>query len=205
MSDVRYPFVAGTSVARDFVELPSQLYEHWLGVPQILSTHACHVETGAPMPEALIARIRGAETFNQGFATVEYVASALVDLEMHTLTDADNFDPESFQAEVLERLGMPREIVMRHATPHFQHVFAGDGYSAGYYSYMWSEVMDADAFRAFEETGDPFDRDTAGRLARHVLSAGGRTPPEEAYVAFRGALPGPEALMEGRGLVERVG
>ncbi|MCL5776955.1 M3 family metallopeptidase [Limibaculum sp. FT325] len=205
MSDVRYPFISGTAVARDFVELPSQLFEHWLSVPAILSTHARHVETGAPMPADLIARIKGAETFNQGFATVEYLASALVDLEMHTLTDADNFDPESFEAGVLDRIGMPSGVVMRHATPHFQHVFAGDGYSAGYYSYMWSEVMDADAFRAFEETGDPFDRDTAGRLARHVLSAGGRTPPEEAYVAFRGALPGPEALMEGRGLVEGVG
>ncbi|MDT8345115.1 MAG: M3 family metallopeptidase [Thermohalobaculum sp.] len=202
MSDVTHPFIAGTSVARDFVELPSQLFEHWLSVPEILSAHARHVETGEAMPAGLIARIKGAETFNQGFATVEYIASALVDLEMHTLTDADNFDPESFQAEVLARIGMPPEVVMRHATPHFQHVFAGDGYSAGYYSYMWSEVMDADAFRAFEETGDPFDRDTATRLARHVLSAGGRTPPEEAYVAFRGALPGPEALLEGRGLLD---
>ncbi|MBK0401240.1 M3 family metallopeptidase [Limibaculum sp. M0105] len=202
MSDVRYPFIAGTSVARDFVELPSQLYEHWLSVPDILAAHARHVETGEPMPADLIARIKGAETFNQGFATVEYVASALVDLEMHTLTDAGNFDPESFQAEVLERIGMPPGVVMRHATPHFQHVFAGDGYSAGYYSYMWSEVMDADAFRAFEETGDPFDPGTAARLARHVLSAGGSRPPEDAYTAFRGQLPGPEALLEGRGLVE---
>jgi peptidyl-dipeptidase Dcp len=202
MSDVRYPFISGTSVARDFVELPSQLYEHWFSVPDILSTHARHVETGEPMPADLIERIKGAETFNQGFATVEYVASALVDLEMHTLTDADNFDPAGFQSDVLARIGMPREIVMRHATPHFQHVFAGDGYSAGYYSYMWSEVMDADAFRAFEETGDLFDSATAARLAEHVYAAGGRQEPDRAYTAFRGQLPGPEALLEGRGLLD---
>ncbi len=200
MSDVTYPFISGTSVARDFVELPSQLFEHWLSVPEVLAEHACHYQTGAPMPAGMIARLRAAESFNQGFATVEYTASALVDLEMHVLGDSDGFDGKSFQAKVLEDLEMPDAIAMRHAAPHFQHVFSGDGYSAGYYSYMWSEMMDADAFKAFEEAGDAFDQETAGRLASSVYSAGGRQEPEDAYRAFRGKLPGVEALLEGRGL-----
>ena len=206
LSDVTYPSIAGTAVARDFVELPSQLYEHWLSLPEILETHARHHRTGEPMPRALVERIRAAATFNQGFKTVEYVASALVDLEMHELEDRPGFDwaefdPAAFEAEVLRRIGMPQAVVMRHRTPHFQHVFSGDGYSAGYYSYMWSEVLDADAFHAFEETGDPFDRATADRLARHILSAGGRQKPEDAWRAFRGRMPGVEALLQGRGLV----
>jgi peptidyl-dipeptidase Dcp len=201
MSDVTYPSVAGTSVARDFVELPSQLFEHWLALPEVLEAHARHHRTGAPMPRALVERIRAAATFNQGFKTVEYVASALIDLEMHEIEDPAGFDPAAFEAGVLQKLGMPAAIVMRHRTPHFQHVFSGDGYSAGYYSYMWSEVLDADAFRAFEETGDPFDRATADRLARHILSAGGRQKAEAAWAAFRGRVPGVEALLEGRGLV----
>ena len=200
MSDVTYPMISGTSVARDFVELPSQLYEHWLSVPEILEAHAKHYQTGAPMPAALIEKIKAAETFNQGFATVEYTASALVDLEMHVLESAEDFDGRVFEAEVLSRIGLPAAIPMRHRTPHFQHVFSGDGYSAGYYSYMWSEVMDADAFKAFEETGDPFDPATAARLAEHVYSAGGKQEPEAAYTAFRGRLPGVDALLEGRGL-----
>jgi peptidyl-dipeptidase Dcp len=198
---VTYPFIAGTNVAHDFVELPSQLYEHWLMVPEVLTAHARHYRTGAPMPAELIGRLRAAEWFNQGFATVEYLASALVDLEMHVLEGTEGFDPQAFQARVLERIGMPHEIVMRHASPHFQHVFSGDGYAAGYYSYMWSEVMDADAFRAFEETGDVFDSGIAARLAEFVYAAGGRQEPDAAYVAFRGKLPGVEALLEGRGLV----
>jgi peptidyl-dipeptidase Dcp len=203
MSDVTYPSVAGTSVARDFVELPSQLYEHWLGVPEVLGRHARHYRTGEPMPQKIVEKIRAARAFNQGFKTVEYVASALVDLEMHELEETENFDPAAFEAGVLAKIGMPEAIVMRHRTPHFQHVFAGDGYSAGYYSYMWSEVLDADAFRAFEETGDAFDRAVAEKLATHILSAGGREKPEDAWHAFRGRIPGVEALLEGRGLVEK--
>ncbi len=204
LSDVTYPSISGTSVALDFVELPSQLFEHWLSVPEILRTHARHVETGAPMPEDLVARIRAAETYGQGFQTVEYLASALVDMEMHGGRAAEAAaDPAGFERAVLAEIGMPREIAMRHRVPHFLHVFAGEGYAAGYYSYMWSEVMDADAFRAFEEAGDVFDAETARKLEAHVLAAGGREEPEAAYTAFRGRMPGPEALLEGRGLAER--
>ena len=200
LSDVTHGFVAGTSVARDFVELPSQLYEHWLSVPAVLNDHARHVETGAPMPDALRDRLLAAATYDQGFATVEYVASALIDLAFHE--GAPPADPMVRQAEVLAALGLPRAIPMRHATPHFAHVFAGDGYSAGYYSYMWSEVMDADAFAAFEEAGDPFDSATAARLEAAILSAGGSVAPEAAYTAFRGRMPGVEALLKGRGLLD---
>ncbi len=200
LSNVTYGFIAGTSVARDFVELPSQLYEHWLSVPEVLSTHARHWQTGAPMPEALRDRLLAASTYDQGFATVEFVASALVDLAFHEGTPPA--DPMARQTEVLDALGMPRAIRMRHATPHFAHVFSGDGYSSGYYSYMWSEVMDADAFEAFEETGDPFDPATAERLEKHILSAGGSEEAEVLYTRFRGRMPGVEALLKGRGLLD---
>ena len=200
MSDVTYPFVAGTAVARDFVELPSQLYEHWLSVPEILTKHARHVDTGVPMPQEMVDRIIAADNFGQGFKTVEYTASAIVDLEMHVLEAPETFDGKAFEDATLSRIDMPNPIVMRHRTPHFQHVFSGDGYSAGYYSYMWSEVMDADAFEAFLEAGDPFDASTARRLAETIYSKGGSVPPEDAFIAFRGRLPGVEALLKGRGL-----
>ncbi len=200
LSDVTYGFISGTSVARDFVELPSQLYEHWLEVPSVLEAHARHHETGEPMPADMLERLLAAGTYDQGFATVEFVSSALVDLEFHT--GAAPADPMQRQAEVLEGLGMPRAIRMRHATPHFAHVFSGDGYSAGYYSYMWSEVMDADAFAAFEETGDPFDPATAARLEKFILSAGGSEDAEALYLKFRGKMPGVEPLLQGRGLLE---
>ncbi len=200
LSDVTYGFISGTSVARDFVELPSQLYEHWLEVPAVLEAHARHHETGAPMPADMARRLLAAGTYDQGFATVEFVSSALVDLEFHT--GQPPADPMQRQAQVLEGLGMPRAIRMRHATPHFAHVFSGDGYSAGYYSYMWSEVMDADAFAAFEETGDPFDPETAQRLETFILSAGGSEDPEALYLKFRGRMPGVEALLKGRGLLD---
>ena len=202
LSDVTYGFISGTSVARDFVELPSQLYEHWLEVPAVLEAHARHHETGAPMPADMLARLLAAGTYDQGFATVEFVASAMVDLELHTGTPPA--DPMQKQAEVLEGLGMPRAIRMRHATPQFAHVFSGDGYSSGYYSYMWSEVMDADAFAAFEETGDPFDPATAARLEKFILSAGGSEEAEALYLKFRGRMPGVEALLKGRGLLDAV-
>jgi peptidyl-dipeptidase Dcp len=199
MSDVTYEFVSCTAVARDFVELPSQLYEHWLEVPEVLRTHARHARTGALMPQNLLDRVLAARNYDQGFGTVEYLASALVDLDFHA--GAAPEDPMAAQSAVLDGLGMPHAIVMRHATPHFQHVFSGDGYSAGYYSYMWSEVMDADAFAAFREAGDAFDPGVAARLAEFVYSAGGSRDEAELYQAFRGRLPGVEALLEKRGLV----
>ena len=198
LSDVTYESVSGTSVARDFVELPSQLYEHWLDVPEVLRAFAVHAETGEAMPAALLQNVLAAATYDMGFQTVEYVASALVDLAFHD--GAAPADPMAKQAEVLDALGMPAAISMRHATPHFAHVFAGDGYSSGYYSYMWSEVMDADAFAAFEEAGGPFDTEQAQALEAHILSTGGSVDAGELYTAFRGRLPGVEALLKGRGL-----
>ena len=197
LSDVTYPSISGTSVARDFVELPSQLYEHWLEQPEVLQRFATHAETGEPMPEELRDRLLAARTYDMGFATVEFIASAAVDLAFHE-GDAPG-DPMARQAEVLEEIGMPPAIVMRHATPNFAHVFASDGYSSGYYSYMWSEVMDADAFEAFEEAGDAFDPVLATKLEKHILSAGGSREAEQLYTAFRGRLPGVEALLRGRG------
>ncbi len=198
LSDVTYESISGTSVARDFVELPSQLYEHWLEVPAVLAEFATHADTGEPMPKELLDRMLAATTYDMGFQTVEYVASALVDLGFHD--GPAPADPMQKQAEILEEIGMPHAIRMRHATPHFAHVFAGDGYSSGYYSYMWSEVMDADAFAAFEEVSDPFDADTAKRLEETILSSGGSMDAAELYTAFRGRLPGVEALLKGRGL-----
>jgi peptidyl-dipeptidase Dcp len=198
LSNVTYPSVAGTGVSRDFVELPSQLYEHWLTVPEILKTYAVHYETGKPMPEALLDKVLAARTFNAGFATVEFTSSALVDMAFHTRGAVE--DPMAVQAEVLKTIGLPQSLVMRHATPHFQHVFAGDGYSAGYYSYMWSEVLDADAFAAFEETGNAFDPAMAERLKANIYSVGGSIDPEVAYTAFRGRLPSPEAMLKKKGL-----
>ncbi|KGD87509.1 M3 family metallopeptidase [Rhizobium sp. YS-1r] len=198
LSDVTYPSVSGTGVARDFVELPSQLYEHWLTVPEILEKYAVHYETGAPMPKALLDKVLAARTFNAGFATVEFTSSALVDMAFHA--DGPVGDPMAVQKQVLDGIGMPSSIVMRHATPHFQHVFSGDGYSAGYYSYMWSEVLDADAFSAFEETGNAFDPVMARKLKNNIYSVGGSIDPEETYKAFRGKLPDPQAMLKKKGL-----
>ncbi len=198
LSNVTYESISGTSVARDFVELPSQLYEHWLEVPEVLAEFATHVETGDPMPGDMLKKVLGAATFDMGFQTVEYVASALVDLAFHD--GAAPSDPMATQSEVLAQIGMPSAITMRHATPHFAHVFAGDGYSSGYYSYMWSEVMDADAFAAFEEAGSAFDAEKAEALESFILSTGGSRDPAELYTAFRGRLPGVDALLKGRGL-----
>ncbi|HMQ57342.1 MAG TPA: M3 family metallopeptidase [Rhizobiaceae bacterium] len=199
LSDVTYPSVAGTAVSRDFVELPSQLYEHWLTTPQVLSAHARHHETGEAMPQALVDKVLAARNFNAGFDTVEFTASALIDMAYHARADAPN-DPAAFEAAELQRLALPAAIPMRHRSPHFQHVFAGEGYAAGYYSYMWSEVLDADAFQAFEEAGDPFDPATAEKLRRHVYASGGSLDPEAAYIAFRGRLPTPDAMLRKRGL-----
>ena len=199
LSDVSYEMVSGTSVPRDFVELPSQLYEHWLKVPEILKKFARHVDTGRTMPPELLDKVLGAATFDMGFQTVEYVASAMVDLEYHTREVPE--DIMERQSEVLEAMGMPNAIGMRHATTQFGHVFSGGSYASGYYSYMWSEVMDADAFAAFEEKGDAFDPELAKSLEKNILSMGGSQDPEALYTAYRGRLPGVEALLRGRGLV----
>jgi peptidyl-dipeptidase Dcp len=200
LSNVTYPLLAGTAVSTDFVELPSQLYEHWLSQPDILRRYATHYRTGEPIPEELLERLMAARNFNQGFATVEYLASAFVDLELHRRKDVSGLDVSAFEKETLEKIGMPREIIMRHRTPHFAHVFSGDGYSSGYYSYLWSEVLDADAFVAFEETGDAFNKDMAEKLKRFIYSAGNLRDPAEAYMSFRGRLPNVDALLAKRGL-----
>ena len=200
LSRVRYPTQSGTSVKRDFVEFPSQVYEHWMALPETLRAYCRHHETGAPIPDALIERLLAARTFNQGFATVEFTASALIDMALHRHPDPGSLDIEAFEREFLEGIGMPDEIGIRHRPPHFQHLFAGGGYAAGYYSYMWSEVLDADGFEAFKEVGDPFDPAIAARL-RRVLAAGDTEDPMRLYVAFRGRPPSMEALLAGRDLV----
>jgi peptidyl-dipeptidase Dcp len=203
LSEVTYPSLSGTNVSRDFVELPSQLYEHWFLEPQILERFAIHHKTGKPMPKDLIGRIVAARTFGQGFATIEYTACALLDVELHKMTNYDNLDLHAFEREALKRIEMPEEIAMRHRLPHFIHLFAdglGDGYSAGYYSYLWSQVLDTDGFGAFKDAKDPFDPKVASRLRQFIYSGGNTRDPMEAYVAFRGRPPTTDALLEHRGL-----
>jgi len=199
LSNLTYPLISGTSVATDFVEFPSQMYEHWLQQPEILRRFAVHRDTGEPMPEAMLGKLISAQKFNQGFATVEYGASALVDLGLHGRSDGGNADVVAFEKQELERLGMPKAIAMRHRTPHFQHIFSGGGYASGYYGYLWSEALDADGFEAFEESGDIFDPDLATKLLGYVYSAGNLRDPETAYASFRGRPPEPGALMRQRG------
>src|SRR5262245_58211613 len=202
LSNVTYPSLSGTSVFTDFVELPSQLYEHWQERPEVLQRFAKHYQTGEPLPDDLLQRFLAARKFNQGFATVEFVSSALLDLEFHTQPASASRDVRAFEQAELEKIGMPAEIVLRHRPTQFGHIFSGDHYASGYYSYMWSEVMDADAFGAFEDAGDIFDPATAKRLHDDIYSSGGSRDPEEAYIAFRGREPEPDALLRRRGLLE---
>jgi peptidyl-dipeptidase Dcp len=202
LSDVTYPSLSGTSVFTDFVELPSQLYEHWQEQPQVLRQFARHYQTDEPLPDDLLQRFLAARKFNQGFATVEFVSSALIDLEFHTQPASASRDVRAFERAELEKIGMPAEISMRHRPQQFGHIFSGDHYASGYYSYMWSEVMDADAFGAFEEAGDIFDPSVAKRLHDDIYSSGGSRDPEDAYIAFRGREPEPDALLRRRGLLE---
>ncbi|ALW85567.1 peptidase M3 [Hymenobacter sedentarius] len=197
-SNVTYPTLAGTSVVRDYVEFPSQLLENWLPTPQVLNRFALHYQTGKPIPQALVDRIEKASTFNQGFETTEFLASALIDMKLHLAGD-QKIDPDKFERETLAQLGMPREIVMRHRTPQFSHVFSSDGYSAGYYSYLWSVVLAADAFSAFTEAGGPYDKAVGQRLTKYVFSVGNTVDPAEAYRKFRGRDPKIDALMKERG------
>jgi peptidyl-dipeptidase Dcp len=202
LSRVGYERLSGTQVLRDFVELPSQLFEHWLGEPEVLKRHARHAVTGEPIPDALIERIRAAETFNQGYETVSYVSSALVDLAIHALSDPAGVDIGEFERAELERIGAPAVVGMRHRLPHFGHLFAGSGYASGYYVYLWAEVLDADAFDAFREAGDVFDPVLAARLRRCIYGAGNSVEPGAAYRAFRGRDASVEPMLRGRGLLE---
>lgn len=197
-SNVTYPSLAGTSVARDYVEFPSQLLEHWLSTPEVLQRFALHYETGKPIPQTLVDRINRSATFNQGFATVEYLSAALVDMKLHLAGD-QKINPDTFERETLTQLGMPKEIVMRHRTPQFLHVFGSDGYSAGYYSYLWSDVLTADAFGAFVEGKGAYDKAVADRLRKNIFSIGNTKDPAEAYRSFRGRDPKVDALMKKRG------
>jgi peptidyl-dipeptidase Dcp len=201
LSRVRYPSQAGTAVRRDFVEFPSQIFEHWMSAPENLRKYACHYQTGEAIPEALMRRLLAARTFNEGFATVEYTASALIDLELHRSPHPDSLDPDRFEREFLTEYGVPREIGLRHRPAHFQHLFAGGGYAAGYYAYLWAEVLDADGFAAFTEAGDVFDPALATRL-KSIYSAGDTRDPMELYRAFRGRDPNIAALLRQRGLSE---
>ncbi|WP_294237605.1 M3 family metallopeptidase [uncultured Sphingomonas sp.] len=196
LQNVTYPGLAGTP--RDFVEYPSQVNEHWLLTRDVLDKYARHYKTGQPMPQALLDKIKASETFNQGFATTEYLSSAIVDMKLHTVPDGV-VDPAAFEATTLREIGMPRELVMRHRLPQFNHLFSSDSYSAGYYSYLWSETMDADTFAAFEDAGSPWDKATADRFARILLSTGNETDRAEAYRAFRGRDPDVNALLKQRG------
>jgi peptidyl-dipeptidase Dcp len=202
LSNVTYPTVSCTSVLTDWVELPSQLYEHWFEQPEVLRKFARHYKTGEPIPEALVQKLMAAKNFDRGCQTLEYISSALVDLDLHLLTSAEGLDVNAFERQTLERIGMPEEIAMRHRPPHFTHVFSGGYYASAYYSYMWSEVLDADAFAAFEETGDIFNPEIARKLYQNVLSTGGSRDPAELYVAFRGRMPTADALLKKRGFLD---
>ncbi len=200
LSNVRFERLSGTQVLRDFVELPSQIFEHWLSEPSVLKRHARHYQTNEAIPDELIARLTTARRFNQGIDSVEYTASALVDLALHSLTNVDGLDVGAFETAELRRIGMPEKIVMRHRLPHFRHLFAGSSYSSQYYVYLWAEVLDADGFEAFVEAGNPFDRATADRLLTHIYSAGNTREPEEAYRAFRGRSPTVAPMLNKKGL-----
>ncbi len=197
-SNVTYPSLAGTEVVRDYVEFPSQILEHWLSTPEVLEKYALHYQTGKPIPKELVDRLKKASTFNQGFETVEYLSSALIDMKLH-LAGAQKIDPDAFERETLAKLGMPREMVMRHRTPQFMHIFSSDGYSAGYYSYMWADVLTADGFGAFTEAGGPYDQQVAKRLRENVFSVGNTIDPDEGYRRFRGREAKIDALMKKRG------
>jgi peptidyl-dipeptidase Dcp len=201
LSNVTYERLSGTNVLQDYVELPSQLYEHWALEPEVLDTHARHYKTGDAMPQSLRERIEAARLFNKGFETVQYTSSALVDMAAHALATYEGFDLVAFEKAELARLGMPYAIPMMHRLTHFRHLFSGTDYAAGYYVYMWAEVLDADAFDAFVEAGNAFDAETAERLKRYVYSAGNTIEPKDGYAAFRGRAANVEPMLKKRGLV----
>lgn len=202
LSNVGYERLSGTNVLRDFVELPSQLFEHWLGEREVLKRHARHHATGEPIPDELVKRIEAASKFNQGYETLRYLASAKVDMAVHSRTDAEGPDIVAFERAEVERMGLPASVGMNHRLPHFLHLFAGAGYAAGYYVYLWAEVLDADGYDAFTEAGDPFDAAVAERLREHIYSSGNSREPREAYRAFRGRDPEVQPMLRERGLLE---
>ena len=198
-SAVRYPTLAGTNTKRDFVEFPSQLNEHWLRTPEVLGKFALHHQTGKPIPKQLVAKIEKAKHFNEGFRTVEYLSAAIYDLKIHTAPAAKGIDPGEFERRTMKEIGMPAEIVMRHRPPHFGHIFGGDGYSAGYYSYIWADTLTADAAEAFAAAGSFYDKSTARRLHESIMKVGNSIPPDEAFRKFRGRDVDTNALMRDRG------
>ena len=201
LSNVLYERLSGTQVLRDFVELPSQIFEHWLSEPEVLKRHARHYLTGQAIPDELIAKLKAARRFNQGIDSVEYTASALVDLAIHSLTFTDDLDAAAFEAAELKRIAMPADIVMRHRLAHFRHLFAGNSYSSQYYVYLWAEVLDADGYEAFVEAGNPFDPAVAKRLLQHIYSTGNTCDPAAAYRAFRGRAPTVTPMLKKKGLM----
>jgi peptidyl-dipeptidase Dcp len=203
LSDVTYERLSGTQVLRDFVELPSQIFEHWITEPEVLQRHARHWQTGEPIPPALVQRLHEARRFNQGYETVRYTASALVDMAVHSLQAPEPpADLCAFEAELLRELGLPHGVGLNHRLVHFQHLFAGSSYAAGYYVYLWAEVLDADGYDAFVEAGSPFDADVAARLKRHIYAAGNSVEPGATYTAFRGRPATVQPLLKKRGLLE---
>ncbi|MGZ8321411.1 MAG: M3 family metallopeptidase, partial [Telluria sp.] len=200
LSQVRYERLAGTRVLRDFVELPSQLFENWALEPQILERHARHFRTGEPIPRPLLDKLEAARRFDQAWATIQYTGPALIDMALHSLPAGTVVDIAQFEAQQGAALGIPEDIGQRHHLSHFPHVFAGSSYAAGYYVYMWAEVLEADAFNAFEEAGDPFHGETAQRLLTHIYSSGGRHEPAHAFRSFRGRDPVIEPMLRKRGL-----
>ena len=204
LSNVTYECVSGTNVLRDFVELPSQLFEHWLQEPAVLKRHARHYLTGEAIPDTLVAKLHEARQFNQGYETVRYTASALVDMAAHALTDPQGPDVVEFERAELQRLGLPDGIGLNHRLTHFQHLFSGSGYAAGYYVYLWAEVLDADGFDAFVEAGNPFDPGVAARLHKFIYSSGNSLEPSQAYQSFRGRAPTVRPMLEQRGLIDQT-
>jgi peptidyl-dipeptidase Dcp len=203
LSNVGYERLSGTNVLRDFVELPSQLFEHWTSEPEVLRRHARHVATGEPIPDELIERLKRARRFGQAFETVRYTASALTDMAVHALPQGRvPADPVAFEAKVLRERGLPPGVGVNHRFTHFQHLFYGSGYAAGYYVYLWAEVLDADAFDAFTEAGSAFDPKVAGRLLKHIYSAGDSVEPGATYEAFRGRAARVESMLEKKGLLQ---
>ena len=200
LSNVQYERLSGTRVLRDFVEFPSQLFEHWLSEDEVLKRHARHVRTDEPIPDALTTKLKAARQFNQGIDSVEYTASTLLDLALHAKTTMEDLDVDRFEVEELARIGMPTDIVMRHRLPHFRHLFAGSSYASQYYVYLWAEVLDADGFEAFVEARNPFDADVAARLRTHIYAAGNTRDPMDAYCAFRGRAPTVTPMLKKKGL-----